>query len=708
MLNPNYITAIELEEYFVNKFSGEPLSGGWLYFFEDLQRTTPKNVFTLTGGPPNYTYTSEGAALQLSGAGTVVDNAGNPIKIYYYPFDAFGNPQLYYVVCTDANGVQQFVRQAQPNPNGPISGVVNAMGNENMLSNPQFAQINTIPSGQVLNFVGAGTTVFQIAPDWNLNVTSTGSGTVTVTRNSIAGSAALPSNPPYTLTITPGANISGMNLTQTLPNNPDIFSPSVAGAQNGFVNASVLLANNSSVNINYVTSNTSGSAPISQLILTFNNNTGGYAESNATVQLVPAANPDNGSIGYVQFQVVLNNLVTPTELSNLQLIGLSSNITNVAYQQTTVNRQIDHLFNYYEPLLVYKNIPSYLVGWDFPFNPAQFLGYTVNSLNTGPNTSNYIWDQTIVFQSVTNSFAATTGNGGALTLTTSAATQLAIIQYIPNTADYSLGRLLYHYLSSHIEACTSAGNIPTTVSIWYTTNGSLPSIAGTGQSFVLTLDANGHPSSVVAGWHEVPLTSNLGTPSFLMQPPNSQSANLFYNQYQVTGWHLGGVIPNNVTFMAIVVGNGPTPNATSINYQTVSLQPGLIATPPGPKSYAENLIQCQQYYTKTFAPGVIPQQAIGLGHNESHFVSTNDIATSATSSLVDYFPVEMYSAPTLTTYNPVNANASVYDASTMADCTIIGHTTTQRGLTISFNLDAGAHNGAIYAFHWTADSRLGV
>jgi len=62
-----------------------------------------------------------------------------------------------------------------------------------------------------------------------------------------------------------------------------------------------------------------------------------------------------------------------------------------------VPRQIDHLFHYYKPLLAYKPIPSALIGWDFPTNPAQF-GVTGSTGAIGANKSAYAWDQTILFQ----------------------------------------------------------------------------------------------------------------------------------------------------------------------------------------------------------------------------------------------------------------------------------------------------------------------
>lgn len=82
MLNSQYITAIDLNQYFVNKITGQPLAGGIISFYEDSSRTTPKAVYELTGSPPNYTYTALPNSLTLSSVGTIVDSTGNQVALY--------------------------------------------------------------------------------------------------------------------------------------------------------------------------------------------------------------------------------------------------------------------------------------------------------------------------------------------------------------------------------------------------------------------------------------------------------------------------------------------------------------------------------------------------------------------------------------------------------------------------------------------------
>lgn len=137
-LNPRYVTAPSLQSYFVSRDTGLPLSGGLVFTYSDNNRSTPKTVYELQGNQTNYTYVPLPNPIVLSAAGTIVDNNGNDIIPYWYPFDAEGNLELYYVVVQSSLGVPQFIRQAWPNPN---AGESPEAGN---------GLINFIPNGQYL------------------------------------------------------------------------------------------------------------------------------------------------------------------------------------------------------------------------------------------------------------------------------------------------------------------------------------------------------------------------------------------------------------------------------------------------------------------------------------------------------------------------------------------------------------------------------
>jgi hypothetical protein len=143
-LNTNYVVAPDMQEYFVDKDTGLPLSGGKVFFFSDVNRTTPKTVYSIAGNQANYTFAPLPNPMILSGVGTAQDNNGNDIPVYYYPFDADGNQELYYIVVQNSLGVPQFVRQAWP----PASMAGGGGGGGGDIGTDE--SINYIPNGQLL------------------------------------------------------------------------------------------------------------------------------------------------------------------------------------------------------------------------------------------------------------------------------------------------------------------------------------------------------------------------------------------------------------------------------------------------------------------------------------------------------------------------------------------------------------------------------
>lgn len=707
VLDPRFVTSTSLEPLFLDKDTGAPLSGGQVFFWQDTARTIPKLVYELVAPPPytaNPTYAPLPNPITLSSVGTFQDAAGNNIAVYYYPYDANGVLQLYYVSVFNALGVEQFTREAWPYPNilgGGGGGAAGASGANisNELTNPQFANVLFIPTQPlVITLSGAGVTHVNIAPGWTLNITAGGAGTVTVTRNPITGTTAYPFNPPYTLTITPGANIAGLTLTQVLPHNPAIWAPQAGGA-NGWVATSVLLAPLSSVTINYLVSN---GVPARQLLLTQNNLTGAYTEFNNTVQLAPANNNDNADVGFTTIEVVLPP-AQATTLSNLQVTGVEANQA-VVYEQTTVNRQIDQMFNYYNALLQAKPISSYLIGWDFPYNPAQFLGPTLAASAAGANTSRYVWDQTIVFQTTNSGPAISQGTNGALRVTATNASQFALVQYLSQT---DARKILNQRLSVNVSALTSVvAGLGGTISLWYTTGATLPS-CGANNSIVATLNAAGKPATFNLaggiGWTEVP-RSNLGDAVFTV----GTSATTNFNDYGFSGWDSLGVAGvNTATFFAIVVGFAQLPIGQTIDFNSISLVPGDIPTRPAVKTLDQHYLDCSYYYSKSFEFGVVPATAAGAGNSNSYTISAT--TTGADNAPSTYYPVQMIGVPTITIYNPVNNNNQIYDTTLGADCntTHIAQNDA-RVFTAACARNGGSSNGDVLNFHWTADARLGV
>lgn len=149
-LNPKLILAPSIQEYFVDKDSGFPLSGGFVTFYKDQARTIKKDIYQLIGSPGDYSYVVLPNPIILSSVGTPQDEDGDDVVIYYYPYE--GTPsddptsdivELYYVTVENSGHIAQFTRQAWPNfsTSGDIFGETFV----NYIPNDQFLTHNNIP-----------------------------------------------------------------------------------------------------------------------------------------------------------------------------------------------------------------------------------------------------------------------------------------------------------------------------------------------------------------------------------------------------------------------------------------------------------------------------------------------------------------------------------------------------------------------------------
>lgn len=152
-LDSRFIIASDLQSLFRDKDTGLPLRNGKIYFWEDESRTTPKDVYKLSGSPPNYSYVSLGAVINLTASGTVSDNGNNDIILYYFPYegapdDSDGNPELYFVQVYSeggtVSGVLQFTREGWPNFTG--DGDSTQTDFTNYVPNGQFLLHTDIPA----------------------------------------------------------------------------------------------------------------------------------------------------------------------------------------------------------------------------------------------------------------------------------------------------------------------------------------------------------------------------------------------------------------------------------------------------------------------------------------------------------------------------------------------------------------------------------
>jgi len=144
-LDPRYVVAPSLEQYYVDKDTGLPLANGEVTFYKDQARTELKPIYTISGSPPNYTYVQLPNPVTLSAVGTFQDGGGNNVLPYYFPFDDAGNVELYYITVYSEGDVLQFTREGWPNFSAGGSGESNDSV-VNYVPNGQFLLHNNIPA----------------------------------------------------------------------------------------------------------------------------------------------------------------------------------------------------------------------------------------------------------------------------------------------------------------------------------------------------------------------------------------------------------------------------------------------------------------------------------------------------------------------------------------------------------------------------------
>lgn len=645
--------------------------------------------------------------IQFLGNGTLPDN------IYYEP------GAVYRLEFRQNNGL------LPPSQNDPLIYEVNnyvageggdtpvdtvAQVTSNQVTNPQFSEIN-FASPWVLSSISD--TSLEVAPGWYLDVV--GTGNATITQLALNNSNENPSNAPYALEF----NLNGFTsatLRQRFNQNGMLWSSTEF---DNYVSNAVTARLNGSNNIISSFLYNSLGAQIGRM-LDEEIITQSWQQISRSVLMPSTTNTDTPPAAWIEYRLELPGSVD-ISITSIQLIASDVPI-EPSFDQDSIERQIDHTYHYWDPQLKAKPIPSYLVGWDFYLNPAQPLGKSVGSQPTLANKGYYVWDQTILFQSVPSGINT---NGQALSLSAAPAKspQIGIIQYLTVPDIYSLlAELSLSGLSVNVRCFTT---VPQTlnISLWWTDQ-TLPDL-NTGQTLITSLDANGHPTCL-SDWNEV---------SNIYGPATFQTSGGLAD-YGFRGWFDSNAINSAVNF-AIVIGTNVVTDEHSIVIDSISLVPGQIPTIPAPQSIDEVLRECQYYWESSFKD-VADFNANPLNNlvflPQELYVDAASLGTKismyATPGYVSFKNPKIVN-PTLTFYSAAktiaNASSNVwYDNAgiqslgisdkVMDTFYVISAKTNSFYLnpkivtplrTYAGPMTSNFSSGAI-SFHWTADSRLGV
>ncbi len=690
--NSLYFAMQPLQQTIFNKTTGEPLAGGIVTYYTNSSMTTKKDVFQ-QDSMGNFVVASN--PLILSGFGSFVDSSGFNFTPIAYPWtipdgqDGFpGAAQSYFIYVTDADGAFQFSVTDWPlNSFNESSDTVGAFTPVNQITNPQFAETLFSPKTSVTITVPSGATTTPIAPGWFIK--TTGAGDVILTQNTLTDSII--TEAPYSLTINVGSGITTFAIYQRIDNSPRLFAASSVG---GFFAAA------SSTGVQLTMTYEPSTGIPTTIVSKATGFTNVYDAISGAASISPPINLDSPTTGYVDIVITPNVLPNIFSITSVQILPVANISEDVLYSEVSVPIQKSLDSYYWLPKLEYKPIPSYLVGWDFPLNPYQAQGTSSLAAQAlGANTSYYIADQTILYQTLTSGFTTIPVASG-LQITGAKTNSFAVIQYVNPTIVQELlsQRMSVQIKCSTVNTTTQLTPFIGTVSLWWTA-GAIPTITSGGSyaSLFTAISSTGVPTAT-SGWTQVPNT--YPTQSFTV--PTTSTA-FDFSGFDATSQAL---VSGAVNFaIAITFSNITATNTLTLNY--CSLVGGDIATRPAPQSSSEVLLDCQYYYQSSFAYGTAPAAAAGGGIYSIMGGSTgpSQIGPSHT------YPTPLRTNPVnlVTLYNPTTAsNNDIRNlsggGSDWTGCSVVD------GSSIAFatgGTATGTANGLL-AVNFASDARLGV
>ena len=721
-IDSHYIPAFTIEEVILDKDTGAPLSGGIVTFERALQPGVLKPVYQITGTDPNYSYIQLPNPMTLSSIGTFEDSLGNPVVPYFLPYDGEFEPDYYRVIVESSDSVPQFVRD--PVPYIASSGdVTTSSAYENDISNPQFAEVLFTTPTYVYSFNAVSQQVVNLAPDWDLIVTSPAAGTVTVTQLTPASSLNIITNPGTILSIT-SAGITRLRLRQRLYGSPNLWG---SGFLSGSFVAKTYSGTDVTLTMYYSQSN---GAVVDQPIVTATLLSDGlYAAHPGSVNIPASTSTQFYPDAYVDIEFDIP-LSVHIDITSVMLASTGEvNVENVIYDQESESRQIDHLFHYYKPQLEFKPIPSMLVAWDFPLNPAQALGTSLN-LTT---TTAYNWDQTIS-KTVVGNIAVVRGFSGGFQATTANANEaFYVMQYLDgNQAKEILG----NRLSVNVNAFRSQAGGAVNCKVYLfagraaATFPVLPIALG-------NIGAAGDFTLTAANWTEIP-RGNLGlaTGNLPIMSTGDYTQLNDVEDLKFSGWELAdsSQISDTNKFAIVVTFSCPT-TATVVTIDSISMVKGDIPTRPGAQTPDEVLRECEYYWEKSWDNGTLPGTATAVGSIVGNMTVNPVVGVAGTiSSYATEFGFQMkvpkrVTGATVTLYSPNSVSpgfvqSRIYNAGSFGAATdvaianwaaaIVGEKSVWYGLNSiaaiqAFNTGGTAIGGATAVIHYqyTINARLG-
>ncbi len=303
------------------------------------------------------------------------------------------------------------------------------------------------------------------------------------------------------------------------------------------------------------------------------------------------------------------------------------------------------------------------------------------------------------------SFLRNNANNG-LECVATLASSFALIQYLPAE---QARELLSQHNAIALKGQINSGTINGTVSLYWTTDSSLPDLKPSNfDSLVATITAGvpAVPTSpgVNGSWTIIPRDTLGNTPNFTLTTISQE--------FKFTGFDATATAGRTTaTYLAIVICFDTLTLSNNLTIEYCSLMGGDIATRPAPQSYNAVLNDCAYFYQRSFQPGTTTANHAGLNLGEAYGIATTGSGVSGSRGPLVTFPVPLRSTPIIALYNPgsTGSNSEIFNITTSAACTASSNSSgSTRSFYTSATNAAGGGVGDLLAVNWTADARLGV
>jgi hypothetical protein len=582
----------------------------------------------------------------------------NPIQFFAngtLPVDIFWDPEKVYRLEFRQNVVPPpsqndpliyLVQNYVPGTGGgtPIGSI--GEFTENQITNPQFAQIS-FSSPLNLGSVTSPADI-NIAPGWFLRLT--GTGTATITQLPLTSTQVTPTNAPYALEI----NTSGFS-----PGSVILYQ---RFQQNGVLWAGTNVSTSITARINDLPQNISAQlvdssgATIAQLLPPTAIN-GNYNEFKGFATLAASANTNTPPAAYVDYQILLPSS-GDVSLTSIQVVQ-SELPTVFPYSEDTVNRQIDHTFNYYYNSIIMQPKDSILTAWNFSLNPFQF---NATALTATTAKCQYIADQTIISTKgalgCVKTGIGSNANRDCLEIqAVSATNQFALIQYLDPTTVMPYWSYVLSSLARARIVTSNGTNVGIKMRLIWST--SLPAtLSGTEP---IASWVSGEPVFSV-NWTAI---APLNDPVYTL--PNAYDTTLGGNafpSFSFNHFQLPAMSTSTMTLGVVIYTTAdinPTGTADVVLFDRISSIPNEFALDTNPQTFDQVLRECQYFYEKSFPNNFVPGPTTPtyLGAIITQMQGVKDAANDkvyARSFSLEYKTEKRSSNPALFLFSPATGN----------------------------------------------------